>query len=152
MITGEIIKGEDLGARFAHAGPFMTTAVHKAVMRVSLKLVSRVKEKLSGEVLNVRTGRLRRSIHAEYEFGPTQAIAVVGTNVEYGRIHEFGGVIRPKTKKALRFQIDGRWIVTKMVRMPERSFLRSSMRELAPGIREEIRRAAVASLSEIQRG
>ena len=43
----------------------------------------------------------------------------VGTNVEYSAIHQFGGVIRPKKKKALAFG----GIVRRQVTMPARPFL-----------------------------
>lgn len=43
------------------------------------------------------TGTLRKSIHAK----SSSAFAAVGTNIEYARIHQFGGVIRPKDTKFL---------------------------------------------------
>lgn len=59
--------------------------------------------KLSGDVLDVRTGTLRRSITSNLV---DQRLAVrVGTNVEYARIHEFGGIISPKTRKYLTIPI-----------------------------------------------
>jgi len=43
-------------------------------------------EKLSGQVLNVRTGTLRRSINREVRLQPSRAWAIIGTNVHYGAV------------------------------------------------------------------
>ena len=61
------------------------------------------------------TGRLRQSI--EYATAPDSVM--VGTNVIYARIHQLGGEIRPKNKKALK--VGGR-LVSK-VTMPARPYL-----------------------------
>lgn len=151
MITGEIVKGQDLGPKFTTASEFMTSAIQAGVGQLATKLVRMTKKKLTGDVLNVRRGRLRRSIHAETEFTPEQAIAAVGTNVIYAKIHEYGGIIRPKTKKALKFQIGGSWVITKKVVMPKRSFLRSSMQELAPKIPGELVKAAAKGAEDFRR-
>lgn len=49
---------------------------------------------------------------------------LVGTDVEYARIHEFGGDIVPRNARALAFQIGGEWIITQRVTMPARPYLR----------------------------
>lgn len=46
-----------------------------------------------------------------------------GTNVLYASIHQFGGDIKPKTKKALMFKIGGRMVMVKKVTMPARPYL-----------------------------
>lgn len=43
------------------------------------------------------TGALLKSIHEK----SSSAFAAVGTNMEYARIHQFGGVVKPKNAKAL---------------------------------------------------
>ena len=65
------------------------------------------------------TGRLRASI--THRLGPDEV--VIGTNVVYAAIHQFGGqtpprVIRPKHKKALAFTVGGQKIARKSVRHP----------------------------------
>lgn len=62
---------------------------------------------------------LRNSIHAAS--GADWAAA--GTDVKYAAIHQFGGVIRAKNAKALRFKIGGQWIMRKSVTIPARPFL-----------------------------
>jgi phage gpG-like protein len=41
----------------------------------------------------------------------------------YASIHQFGGVIRPKEKKSLRFQSGGQWWTVKSVTMPPRPMI-----------------------------
>ncbi len=54
------------------------------------------REKLSGQVLHVRSGRLRASVTAAPPVDEGADIVVrVGPHVIYARIHEFGGTIYP---------------------------------------------------------
>ena len=53
----------------------------------------------------------------------------VGPTVIYGRIHEFGGIVRPVTAKFLHFIIDGIEIFTKLVQIPARPYLRPAFDE-----------------------
>lgn len=58
-------------------------------------------------------GALRRSITSQ--INKSKYSAKIGTDIIYAAIHEFGGEIRPKRAKFLRFQIDGKWVMTKKV-------------------------------------
>lgn len=111
-------------------------ALLKKVTVLRLKLEARIKQKLSGEVLNVRTGNLRRSIFSETinDGARVEGRAASSGDVKYGAIHEFGGVIVPVKAKTLSFVIDGKRIFTKKVVMPKRSFMRTSLSELKPEI------------------
>lgn len=48
---------------------------------------------------------------------------IVGTNVLYAAVHQFGAVIRAKNKKFLAFKIGGKTILKQQVRIPARPFL-----------------------------
>lgn len=85
------------------------------------------KEKLRGQVLGRITGDLAASIDWRHLSDSDTAVGSYG--VIYARIHEKGGEIRPVHKKWLRFQVDGHWVTTKLVRMPKRPYL-------LPGITE----------------
>jgi len=74
----------------------------------------------------------------------TIADAWTGTPQVYARIHEFGGVIRPKNAKALVFQIDGHWVVTQKVTMPARPYVR-------PALDSEKNKVGNAIIREISR-
>lgn len=151
MITGQIVKGRDLPDRFKALAPKVNSGVQKAVERLAIKMTGNVKNKLSGDVLKVRTGNLRRSVHYEKEFGQNKAFAIVGTNVIYARIHEYGGTIVPKTAKALKFKIGDRWVITKKVTIPERSFLRTALKELVPEIKATLEKAVGDELKGLHR-
>lgn len=79
-----------------------------------------------GAGMLVESGRLIGSLTRKVE-GPQ---LLVGTNVLYAAIHQVGGVIRPKSKRALRFRIGQRWVLVRQVKIPARPFLGISARDL----------------------
>ena len=62
------------------------------------------------------TGRLMNSVTCQVQ-GNT---VVIGTNVKYAPPHQFGATIVPKTKPALKFMVNGRWVSVKKVTIPAR--------------------------------
>lgn len=149
----EIFGDRDLIERLSS----MPSKVHAALLRkvtaLDLKLEAKVKQKLSGEVLNVRTGALRRSIFGKVEDEPTRVVGKVASSgdVKYAAIHEFGGKtaaheIVAKNGQALAFMMGGKQVFFKKVNhpgstMPERSFLRSSLSDMKSEILEGLRQA-----------
>ncbi|WP_312938878.1 phage virion morphogenesis protein [Oscillibacter sp.] len=78
----------------------------------------------SGGKTLVETATLRNSIHVHSDASGF----AVGTNLKYAATHQFGDpgrVIRARKAKALRFQIGGKWISKKSVRIkiPARTYL-----------------------------
>jgi phage virion morphogenesis protein len=73
------------------------------------------KKKRQNQILSLE-GHLADSITHDVIDGHT---AIIGTNVAYSAIHQFGGVIRPKTANALN--VGGRLV--KKVTIPARPFL-----------------------------
>jgi phage gpG-like protein len=131
------------------------SGIARAVTRLALELEVLVKRKLSGAVLRVRTGVLRSSIHNRVDQTSTSVTASVGTNVSYAKFHEFGvphpWEIRPRAARALAFEIAGQTIFAARVihpPLPERSFLRSALREMEPRIRAELE----AAVMQVTRG
>ncbi len=83
---------EAMAALAARAG--RVTAAVKRALSDSVNLVHRkITLNISGAVLRVKTGRLRQSMQT-FVAGDGSS-GGVGTNVEYARIHEFGGQTRP---------------------------------------------------------
>ena len=76
--------------------------------------------------LNRISGNLAQSL--TYRVG--RNFAEVGTNLPYAAIHEFGGTIKPKNGKYLKFQINGKWIFAKQVTIPKRPYLEPSLKDL----------------------
>ena len=69
----------------------------------------------------IDVGNLRASIRAQRD---RPGVVIVGTNVIYAAIHEFGGVITAKNKPMLVFKINGQWIRKRSVTIPARPYLR----------------------------
>lgn len=136
------------------------------LQRVALSIVvsaqavkSLMQEKLSGGVLQTRTGRLKSSIRIRTRSSRTRFTARIGTRVKYAAIHEYGGTepaheIRAKKAKALAYFRGGELAFATAVqfpgaKMPERSFARSALNELAPEIIAAIEHAAQESAEVI---
>jgi phage gpG-like protein len=121
-------------------------------------LAAKVQQKLSGDVLNQKSGALARSIVTTIDDSSANISVTVASNgdVKYAAIHEFGGVIRPHEivpdkAKALSFVVGGKQVFAVRVNlsaitMPERSYLRSSLAEMADGINEGLNEAVVDAL------
>jgi phage gpG-like protein len=153
-ITVELVGDRELAARLDAMPGRLHEGLARAVTRLGLELQRKVQEeKLSGQVLKVRTGSLRSSINTEITDTPAAITASVGTNIKYAKAHEFGvdhpWLITAKARRALRFEIGGRVIFRKSVRhqpLPERSFLRSALKDSAPAIEAGLRQAVAAAI------
>jgi phage gpG-like protein len=159
MITIEPVGDRELVARLDAMPGRVHDGLARAVVRLGFELQRKVQsEKLSGQVLKVLTGSLRSSISVQIEEAETSIDASVGTNVFYGKIQEYGvsrsWLIEARTGRALRFLpaqagISGRTIFRKRVMhppLPERSFLRSALAEMAPVIEEGLREAVAEAI------
>ena len=73
----------------------------------------------------IQTGTLRRSLTTLVK----RNTWIVGTNLKYAPIHEFGWIIRPKRKKFLVFKYKGRRVRTKRVKMPKRPYLKPALQD-----------------------
>lgn len=169
-ITIELLGAEKLQAKLDLLGR-PHPAIVSAMNDIADKLVGTVQsQKLSGQVLKVQTGRLRRSITRRVESTSDGINAIAGTNVEYAKIHEYGGTINipPKqmlirhrltakgdlmkqvsNKNLLRFAKKSHKRVREMfaqtqghtITMPERSFMRTSLQETKAYAKERLLRA-----------
>lgn len=159
MIRGELLGGDELKRAMAQAAPRLVPSLTQAIGRLVLTLQRNVKaDKLSGQVLKVRTGRLRRSINARIEGANTEQVSgTVGTNVSYARAHEYGftGTVNVRQSLRMQKQAFGRAITpvqvtvrahTRQVSLPERSFLRSALAEMQPQITAALRGAVTEAV------
>lgn len=124
--------------------------VRQSIVRSTLKLLIKVKrEKLNGQVLNKRTGRLGRSITQKIIDLSNGVTGIVGTNVEYAAAHEYGFNEEVTVKAHLRMikMAFGKSITpkqvsikshTRKVNLPEKSFLRSALEEMRKEIKEDL--------------
>lgn len=143
MLNVSLIGDTELRAKLSG----MPSKIHDALLRkitaLSFKLQAYIRiEKLSGQVLKHQSGNLWRSIQQRVD---DQGSAIYGRafssgDVKYAAIHEFGGktsphVIEPVKAKVLAFVMGGKQIFAARVNhpgsvMPERSFMRSSLKDM----------------------
>lgn len=132
-------------------------AVLRAVERSAAAVTARAKAKLSDDVLHVRSGRLRRSVHYAMTGTEDLPAAVIGTNVEYAAIHEFGGQTRAHPIEAVNAKVlafhgaNGEMVFRARVqhpgsRIPQRSFLRAALGEEADAIAQRIHDAVQGAI------
>jgi len=142
MISAVLIGHEHLSPFLRQIYPNTQAALEDSVGRLAIKLTRKIKEeKLTGQVLKNQTGTLRRSINQRIDKAGTGIVASIGTNKSYAAAHEYGftGTVTVKEHMREIKQAFGRPINpvnvrvrthTMMMHLPERSFLRSALREM----------------------
>ena len=134
----------------------LTTRVNVLMVQLQSKIVG---EKLSGQVLQHRTGKLAASIRAEAaHLEGTKIVGAVygaGGPAFYGAIHEYGApdpwAIMAVNARALHFLSEGREVFAKSVThppLPIRGFMSPSLDEMAPTIQTELQSAIDAELEK----
>ena len=151
------VRAEQLIAQLAGSSAALMGDLKTAVDRLSIMVQGHVKDrKLSGQVLHVQTGTLRRSINRKVILGDTSVLAQVGTNVRYAAVHEYGFKGSVSVRSYTRSTASGGATTvrghSRRMDMPMRSFLRSTLADDAAEIRTTLRAAAVGSLQRAARG
>ncbi len=159
MLKMEFIGGDVLAAVLRSYGGKVQTAIVQSIGRSALRLQSEVMDnRLSGQVLNIRTGNLHRSIHQQVTSSGGLVVGEVNTNVRYGVAHEYGfaGTVNVKASMRQIRQAFGRPLKSpryvqirahsRNVRLPERSFLRSALRDMKPGIEADLQKSIERAL------
>lgn len=130
LIEGQILGAETVQARFSRVGEEAKRRVRQAVNRQGVELLRLVKQKLSDDVLHVRTGRLRRSINTQNQDDGSTFRSSTGTNVVYARVHELGFQGTVQVREHMRQSKNGAFPVSAhamRMNIPKRSFLASSL-------------------------
>lgn len=135
----------------------LRAGVRAAVADGAARLTAMVQAKLSGEVLNVRSGTLRGSIGVETVEDGQGITARLFSDTAYARIQEYGGrivvpALVPVNAKALAFAYGGRMVfaartAAHAVDIPERSYMRASLAEFEPAFIDAIRKLAADARS-----
>jgi phage gpG-like protein len=155
MLSAELDAGK-LIANLDAAPAQVIAAVEVKMRSITINLQKHViNDKLHGQVLQQRTGKLARSIQQDSH---TDGDVVIGEvfsagDVKYAGIHEHGGTtpahdIVPNKADALAFMMGGKMVFARIVhhpgsKIPERSFLRSSLADQAAEITEGLKQAAL---------
>lgn len=153
MISGFVMGQDKVVGRFRLMSPRIMGEMAKTTEALAITLSAYVqRNKLSGQILKNRTGKLRRSINYKVTNTPDSSRGTVGTNTEYAAAHEYGFHGTVTVKEHLR-QIKMAWgksIVPKEItvrahsanmNIPEASFLRSSLKDNADKIKSEYYKA-----------
>ena len=154
----EVTLRDTCSAALAALPDHLRQALSDKANVLAVELAAKVQQKLSGDVLNQKSGALARSIVTTTDDSSTTISVTVASNgdVKYAAIHEFGGVIPPHEivpdkARALAFVVGGKQVFATRVNlpaitMPERSYLRSSLAEMADEIREGLVQAALDAM------
>jgi phage gpG-like protein len=144
MISVTLAGGDQRAARWAGFSERIRQGLERVMQQIGNDLEARVLDTLCGSVLQRRSGRLAAAQLTIVTSGGGAVAVSVGFDpqlVPYGAIQEFGGttrahLIEAKRGVALAFTAGDRLALAKRVQhpgsvLPERSFLRSSLAELA---------------------
>ncbi len=177
MLTAEIDKNSEFLVRLPVMAGKIRTNVVRATYKLAVMLQAYVVEnKLSGQVLNKITGHLQQSIQQRVQESPSEVTGEVYSagDVKYAAIHEYGGTIHHPGGTAFfigptgqpffvsnKFAAGGEHMSfinghsdnfprTKphLIRMPERSYLRTSLAENRQKINDTYQQAAVQGVKE----
>jgi len=160
MITAKIVGTEEVIARINKMKPSLRDELKTYCMAFGINTVGYIRSnKLSGQVLHHRKGRLKDSINSHVEDMGERITATIGTNVEYAKIHEYGGQTKPhlilpkKEGGVLHFFARGQEVFTRSVnhpgsRMPERSFLRSTLADKKEAFRQGLIRTTAKVINQ----
>jgi hypothetical protein len=107
----------------------MLRKMNYLMLRLQQKIVG---EKLSGQVLNQRSGLLAGGVQViPAEIEGDVLVSGVSSLTWYGIVHEEGPhTIVPVNKKWLRFMMNGKEVFAKSVFLPERKFMRPALGEM----------------------
>jgi phage gpG-like protein len=161
MLAVTITGDAGLAGRLDGLPATVLAAVAARSAALADQLLGLVGEKLHGGVLQSRTGALAASVGVE---GPTLSgdgvvtTLFAGADLKYAAIQEYGGVtapheILPSRAKALAFLAGGQPVFAKVVhhpgsRLPERSYLRASLAEMAEAIETQMKAAVLDAVRQ----
>lgn len=156
MFNATLVGDKELIARLDAMPDGVRAELKRKIAQLAIQLQAHiVRDKLSGQVLRVRTGALRRSIQQMVEDDGSAVYGRVYStgDVKYAGVHEFGFSGQETVRAHTRSTVFGRKVepftvasFTRNMNMPERSFMRSSLNDMAEQIREGMREAVVGGM------
>lgn len=144
--------------RFSAYAADMPKAVRAALTAKSQLLGARLKaytiqSKLSGQVLNKKTGKVQRSLKIKMEQSAHKVVTTLYTNYNVAKMYEKGGripahIITPRKAKILAWSKDGIMNYAHEVHHPgvdvkARHFMADSLREMSAEISTELKMAVL---------
>ena len=160
MITAYLVGDVQLLERLRALPDAINSGLLRGITQLGIELQRHVQQdKLSGQVLRSRTGSLRSSIGLRVDQSGGAVTASVFTDSRYAGAQEYGFTGTISVRASLRRIRDafGRPIAEKTISvraydrridLPERSFLRSALADMAPVIRDEVGAALAEAISQ----
>jgi len=153
MIKATLVGDDRVVLRFTEIHPAYHKDLVTRIRRKGLELVRYIKAgKLSGQALKTKTGTTRRKINFKLEVTDTSVLGSAGLGMEkakYPAVHEYGGAFTVKEHLRKIKQAFGRplkepktvTVKAHSATFPERSFLRSALRDMEAEIRADLAEA-----------
>ncbi len=148
MLSVDLKGDRELILRLQAMPDQLRSSLGRTITRLAIELERRAKIKVSGEMLKVRSGIGRASIHHQVTETATGVTATVGTNIFYMKIQHEGvphsWKIQVKSARALAFEVGGHSVFAKWVihpPLPPHPFLTEPLHEMTPQIMAEIEAA-----------
>ena len=154
----DVSLNDDASAALAAMPERVRDALSSKANALAAELQGKIQQKLAGAVLNARTGALARAIVTTIDDSSANVSVTIGASgdIKYAAINEFGGTIPPHQvvpdkARVLAFVVGGKQAFAMRVNlpaiaMPERSYLRSSLGEMADEIKDELSEAVAEAL------
>ena len=160
MITAYLVGDVQLLERLRALPGAINSGLLGGIAHLGIELRRHVQQdKLSGQVLRSRTGSLRSSVSLQVDQSGGAVTASVFTDSRYAGAQEYGFAGTVSVRASLRRirEAFGRPIAEKAISvraydrrmdLPERSFLRSALEDIAPAIRDEVEAALAEAVSQ----
>jgi len=149
VISAQFAGDKAAQDRLEARGDAAQSAIGRAIVKLGNDLKSNVQQKLSGEVLQVRSGALREGIAVRIEESGAAVKTTVYSDARYAAAQEFGFTGTVSVRASLRRikSAFGRPIAattigvatfSRRMNLPQRSFLRSALDDMATDIGQQI--------------
>lgn len=160
VLTVDKVQLAQLKRKLQMLSPKSSDSIMKrAFVTLAVDVQHKLVDNVSGKILHVRTGNLRRSIQVRmFETSNTYGALIgsgvlTGKRVVYANIHETGGTIYPKKGQFLYFQVqnssriatmrggyqmlknpraESTWVRARVVRIPARRYMSRTIEEMQP--------------------
>jgi phage gpG-like protein len=131
-------------------GTELVSITKRAFRDASLRQAQWPSKRGGGESTLIQKGMLLSSIRITNLTGHE---VTIGTDRQYGAIHQLGGIIKPVKGKALVFTIGGKTIFSKSVKIPPRPYFPfTSSGALAPLAEKPLAAVVVAAMDQLAGG
>jgi len=160
VITAYLVGDEQLLERLRALPDAINSGLLRGMTQLGIELQRHVQEdKLSGQVLRSRTGSLKSSIDLRVDQSSGAITASIFSDSRYAGVQEYGFAGTVSVRASLRRirEAFGRPITEKTISvraydhrmdLPERSFLRSALEDMAPAIRDKVEAVLAAEVSQ----